>query len=72
MMFEQRYRPGRDAENEARAIVRLRHPTATSAYCGSGAVVYDDVTGKMLGSATTGDWAVEMAWQDAATRASQA
>jgi hypothetical protein len=72
MTLEERYRAGRDDENATRAIVRLRHPTATSAYCGSGAVVYDDVTGKMPGTATTGDWAVEMAWQDAATRAGQA
>jgi hypothetical protein len=72
MMFEQRYRPGRDAENEARAIVRSLHLTAMSAYCESRAVVYDDVTGKVPGIAMTGGEAVEMAWQDAATRAAQA
>lgn len=66
-MFELRERPGRHAEEAARRIVRAHYPFATSAYCKGGAVVYDDLTGEVLGTAAAGDWAVEAAWQDAAT-----
>jgi hypothetical protein len=68
-MFELRYRPGSDAEAAARHIVRSRYPAATSAYCDSGAIIYDARTDEVLGIATVGDWAVELAWQDAAARA---
>jgi hypothetical protein len=38
-----------------------------AACCEDGAVAYEEVTGRVLGTATTGHWAVENAWQDAAT-----
>lgn len=67
-MDELRRRPGRDAEMAARQIVRSRFPSATSAYCTDGAMIYDDLSGEVLGIAAAGDWAVEVAWQDAASR----
>ena len=60
-MFELRYRPGREAKDAARAIVRSRYPAATSAYCDEGAMAYDVVTEKAHGTGTSGDCAVEMA-----------
>ncbi|CAJ6634516.1 Uncharacterised protein [Burkholderia pseudomallei] len=65
-VMEPRYRPGRQGEDAAREIVRKRHPAAQSAYSEDGAIVFDPETGEQLGKATLGDWAVEMAWQDAA------
>lgn len=65
-MFETRYRPDRNAEERARIDVRLRYPHAHSAYVESGAIIFDEVTGQTLGEASTGDWAVEKAWLDAA------
>ncbi len=71
-MLELRYRPGRDTAVAARAIVRSRYPAATSAYCDGGAMAYDVVTEKAHDTVTSGDCAVEMAWQDAAGRAALA
>ncbi len=61
-----RERPGRLAEDAARAVVRNRFPAAESSYTDAGAVVVDAVTGHALGSAVAGDWAVEFAWLNAA------
>ncbi|WP_143134451.1 MULTISPECIES: hypothetical protein [Burkholderia] len=69
-MMSEHFRPDLDAQVRARKIVRARFPMATSAYVESGAVIYDDTTGNQLGMATSGDWAVEIAWQDAAQRVS--
>ncbi|WP_321916907.1 hypothetical protein [Paraburkholderia sp. J11-2] len=71
-MLELRYRPGRDPEVAARAIVRARYLAATSRYCEDGAMVYDVMTAKAHGTVTSGDCAVEMAWQDATGRAALA
>lgn len=60
-----RERPGRLADDTARAIVRNRFPAAESSYTDDGAVVIDAVTGHPLGSAVAGDWAVEFAWLNA-------
>ncbi len=65
-MIELRYRPGREMEEQARIRVRLHYPLAQAAYVESGAIVFDEVTGKTLGRSSIGDWAVEFAWQDAA------
>ncbi len=61
-----RERPGRVAEDAARATVRNRFPAAESSYTDEGAVVIDAATGHPLGSAVAGDWAVEFAWLNAA------
>jgi membrane peptidoglycan carboxypeptidase len=66
MLFEERCRPGAQAEARAREVVRTHYPQAQSSYSESGAVVFDETTGKILGHGTSGDWAVEFAWQDAA------
>jgi hypothetical protein len=44
-------------------------PLRSLLYCDSGAIIYDERTDEVLGIATVGDWAVELAWQDAAARA---
>jgi hypothetical protein len=66
MPFEQRYRPGLAAEAHARELVRKLYPKAQSSYSEDGAIVFDELTGKILGRGDLGDWAVEFAWQDAA------
>lgn len=59
----------------ARAVVRARHPEATSAYVGgSSAEVYVDRIGgsyEKLGEATAIEDSVELAWIDAANRLAQ-
>ena len=67
-MLELRYRPCRDTEVAARAIVRAGYFAAMSRYCEDGAVVYDIMTAKVRGTATTSD----LAWHDAASRAALA
>lgn len=66
-----RYRPGVEKEQFARDAFRQQFPLATSSYTLEGAVVYDEKTKLLLGSASEGDWAVELAWQDAAKNVSQ-
>lgn len=60
------FRPGPEAEQQVRSLIRKQYPLATSAYTIDGAEVYDPVSGEVLGRANTGDWAVERAWQSAA------
>ncbi|MGY6240104.1 hypothetical protein ACW910_21715 (plasmid) [Burkholderia ambifaria] len=64
----ERRRPGLVLEGRARNCVRARHVSATSAYCEDVAIVYEETTGVVLGSALAGDWAVEYAWLDAADK----
>ncbi|MPV56133.1 hypothetical protein GD416_06705 [Burkholderia sp. BE24] len=66
--MSERYRPGHDAEANVRRVVRDTSPMATSTYDEHDAIVYDEATGDLLGTANEGDWADEMAWQDAARR----
>ena len=54
----ERYRPGRASEEHVRVVVKDQYPAATSQYTRNGAVVYDTLTGRVLGKAS-GDWAVE-------------
>ena len=67
----ERYRPGSNAEHQARRVVRDAYPNAASSYCADGAVICDDATGEVLGTASAGDWAVEYAWLDASSRVQQ-
>lgn len=67
-MWSDRSRPSREAEAQARELVRVKCPRAASAYVDDGAIVYDEATGTILGHACAGDWAVEAAWQDAASK----
>ena len=67
-MSNDRSRPGHVAEAQARGLVRVKCPRAASAYVVDGAIVYDEATGTILGHACAGDWAVEAAWQDAASK----
>ena len=46
-----RCRPGLDTGNDARRIVKSRRPLTTSGRRDDGAVVYDDVTGRISGKA---------------------
>jgi hypothetical protein len=71
MLFDERCRPGAEAEARAREVVRKHYPQAQSSYCESGAVVFDESTGEILGHGILGDWAVEFAWQDAANAVRQ-
>lgn len=71
-MWIERSRPGREAEEEAREVVRARYPRAESTYVADGALVRDEASGFRLGSAAAGDWAVEAAWQDAAANVTAA
>ena len=64
--MQARYRPGREAEDHARKVVRTHYPDATSQYTHAGARVYDPGTDRTLGEASSGDWGVEWAWQHAA------
>ena len=50
------------------APVFLPSTRQASAYVVDGAIVYDEATGTILGHACAGDWAVEAAWQDAASK----
>jgi hypothetical protein len=65
-MWIERSRPGREAEEKARALVRASYPRAVSMYVDDGALVCDEATGIRLGCASAGDWTVEAAWLDAA------
>jgi len=71
MAFEQCFRPSLEAERASRALVRALYPAATSAYVQHGAIVYDDSTAQVLGRASCGDWAVDIAWLDAAAAVSK-
>jgi hypothetical protein len=67
MVNTERFRPDRAAEDNARQIVRRVYPQAMSTYTDDGAVVYDAGSEYVIGRAEAGDWAVEAAWQDAAS-----
>lgn len=64
----ERARLSQEVSAGARATVSVRFPAAASSYCHGGAIVFDEQSGEVLGCAEEGEWAVEYAWQDAASR----
>jgi hypothetical protein len=66
-----RHRPGIEKEQLAREVVRQCYPLATSSYTPEGAEVYDPTSKLVLGRSSAGDWAVELAWQAAASSLTQ-
>ena len=66
-----RSRPGIENEQLAREIVHKCYPMATSSYTPDGAEVYDSSLNLVLGRASAGDFAVELAWQAAANSLTQ-